>query len=84
MNSDGRVLFAAADLCPEGAEGAVVRRVEFVEFGYLAAEVVVALDEVDPVPAAGQVKGRRHPGHAATDNQNRSYFLFCRFHFQKT
>jgi hypothetical protein len=62
----------------------VIRRVELVELGHLSAEVVAALDEVDPVPAAGQVKSGRHARHPAADNQNRSLSVFRHFHFQKT
>jgi hypothetical protein len=32
---------------------------------------------VDPVPAAGKVKGRRHARHAAADNQDGFDFLIC-------
>jgi hypothetical protein len=59
----------------------VVRRVKLIELRHLAAKVIPALDKVDPVSVARKIKGSRHAGHATTDNQDRSFSVFCCFHF---
>ena len=59
------------DIRPQRTKGAVIRRIEFVQPGNLAAEDTTALHQMDGVAATAHVESCANPGDAAANNQNR-------------
>jgi hypothetical protein len=59
------------DIRPQRTKGAVIRRIEFVQLGNLAAEDTTALHQMNGVAATAHVESCANPGDAAANNQNR-------------
>jgi hypothetical protein len=59
------------DIRPQRTKGAVIRRIEFVEPGNLAAEDLLLLHEMDGMAATGEVESRADAGDAAANDKNR-------------
>ena len=73
MDGNQGVFSQLLDISPERTKCAMIRRIEFIQPGNLAAEDASLLHEMNGMAARGKIESRANAGDAAANDQNRRF-----------